>query len=64
MFKKLFCSHDYIEVKHFVVKSKFDVIKEGGYVPNTWSSTTRIYVTDYKCPKCKKLKRETIKTSL
>ena len=62
MLNKLFCSHDYDEIKHFVVESKLDIIRENGYRPNTATSVTRLYVTDYKCKKCKKLKRKTLKT--
>jgi len=64
MLKQLFCSHDYIEVKNFKIESMFDIIKENGFTPNTHSSKRRIYVTDYKCSKCNKLKRKTLKTAL
>ncbi len=59
---RLFCTHDYTEVKSFEVKSEFDILKEAGYAQNTWSSMTRQYVTDYRCKNCGKLKRLVIKT--
>jgi len=60
--KSLFCQHDYELVNQFELKSEFEIVAEAGKVPNTWNSQRRKTVTDYKCKKCKKLKRLTVKT--
>ncbi len=60
---KLFCSHHYELSNNFEIKSEFDIVVEKGYVPNTWNSRKRKYVTDYVCKKCGKLKRLTTYTS-
>lgn len=62
MFKQLFCNHDYHLINQFTVKSEFDIAKTNGYIPISFNSLTRIYITDYKCIWCGKIKRLKIKT--
>ncbi len=61
MFKS--CKHDYHLVNQFELKSEFDIVIESGKVPNTHLCMQRTIVTDYKCSKCKKLKRLKVKTA-
>lgn len=61
--KSLFCSHDYHLMNQFELKSEFDIVVESGKIPNTWNSQRRVTITDYKCNKCKKIKRLKAKTS-
>lgn len=60
---KLFCKHQWNELKHFVVPSEFDNCIESKKVPTTWVSLKRTYITDYQCSKCGKIKRFVSKTS-
>lgn len=57
-----FCQHEYEEIKHFVIPSELDNVKENGFKPNTLCSVTRKYVTDYRCKKCGKIHRKVEQT--
>lgn len=54
---KLFCNHQWNEIKHFIIPSQFDIVIESKKIPQSWVSFKRTYVTDYSCAKCGKLKR-------
>lgn len=56
-FNILFCSHDYWLVDHFTIPSEYDIIIESNHTPKNYNSLVRIYVSNYKCRKCNKLKR-------
>lgn len=62
-FKKLFCSHDYHLINQFTIPSQYDAVVESGWTPNSFSSLTRKYVSDYKCSNCNSFKRLEAKTS-
>jgi hypothetical protein len=53
----IFCRHNWVEKKHFIIPSEADMLKEMGLKPNTSTLFKRIYVTDYSCMLCGKLKR-------
>ena len=61
--KTLFCDHNFEFTKQFEVKSEFDIVHESGHAPSTLCSLTRKTVTDFKCEKCKKLKRLIVRTA-
>lgn len=60
--KRLFCVHEDSILKEFEIESEFDITKESGYVPTSYSSMTRQYITDYQCKHCGRIKRLTSKT--
>jgi len=53
----LFCKHTWKELKHFEIPSEADALIKIGLRPNTCTGLRRIYVTDYTCEKCGKIKR-------
>ena len=59
----IFCNHDYTLLNQIEIKSEFDIVGESGRTPNSHTSITRTYITDYKCNKCGKIKRLKAKTS-
>jgi len=60
MLRQLFCNHDYSKTAHFVTQSEAEMLKEMGLQPNTHSNFQKKYITDYKCMKCRKLKRKAV----
>jgi hypothetical protein len=46
-----------------VIFSEFDNVVSNGKIPNTWNSLIRVYVTDYNCENCGKIKRFKEKTA-
>jgi len=61
--KRLFCNHDYKIINQFEMKSEFDIVAENGWTPRSWCRLKRQTITDYKCIKCKKMKRLIVKTA-
>lgn len=57
-----FCSHDRALVNSFTVPSGIDIMRENKLQPTTWQKAVRKHVTDYKCSKCKHIKRLIVKT--
>ena len=62
MFKKLFCHHDYHLVNQIKMDSEFTIVNKAGYKPKTSCSLKERIITDYKCSKCRKIKRLTALT--
>ena len=60
---KLFCNHNWKELRHFEIPSVAANVKAMGYKPFDYMSAKVKYVTDYTCTKCGKLKRKVIKTA-
>lgn len=56
------CNHVYAQIYHFETPSEADTLQAYGMKPNTHTSLTRKYVTDYQCSKCHKLHRKIVKS--
>lgn len=59
---KLFCKHKYELLNSYKMKSEFDIVNDSKRTPNSLLSLTRLYITEYACSKCGKIKRFTYKT--
>lgn len=59
---KLFCKHEWKELKHFEIPSEAENVYNLNYKVEYIHSFNKSYVTDYTCSKCGKLKRKIIKT--
>lgn len=57
MLKQLFCNHKYQLTNQFTIDSEFDVVVKSGAQPAPHRSLIRVYITDYTCMWCGKLKR-------
>lgn len=54
---KLFCKHKWNKINDLVVPSEADMIKDMGKYLYSFHRLTRVYVTDYSCELCGRIKR-------
>ena len=54
--------HNYNIINQFETKSEAEQLHEMGLRPKTCSSFQKLYVTDFKCSICGKLKRKIVKS--
>lgn len=54
---KIFCKHEWKMVNHFVTESKAEQEERLTDFVGCYTSMTKVYVTDYVCENCGKIKR-------